>query len=136
VPDRYSETFPSEPATVRQARRAVHKFASAWLDGVDATDFESAIGECLANVVEHGGGSFVKIDCYVAEGRLIAEIEGDGKGFLPKEVVPPPLGSARGYGLFLMHTLLDGIEFVGDGHKVRLLMQLPKKNPRPRNRED
>ncbi len=93
----------------------------AWLSGQELTDAESAVGEALANVSEHGRGSRFEVTCSVDGGLMAIDIHGDGYGFLPpSEVMPPPVGAIRGYGLFLMHTLVDGIEFFDNGRGIRL----------------
>lgn len=112
----------------RQARCAITAFARGWLRGRDLTDFEGAIGEVLANAVEHGGGPEITVECYFDSGRVVAEIEDHGAGFLPPPAVHAPVGGApRGYGLFIMHRLLDEVEFLDSGRKLRLVKRTGEK---------
>ncbi len=100
----------------------VTAFARAWLRGRDLSDFEAAIGEVLANAVEHGGGDSVTVECYFDSGKVIAEIRDCGGGFLPPAAIEAPLrGAPRGYGLFIMHCLLDEVHFLEGGRMLRLI---------------
>jgi len=122
APQRYQATFPSSPIGARQARCAVTAFAKAWLRGRDLNDFEAAVGEVLANAVEHGGGDRVSIECYFDSGKVVAEIRDSGGGFLPPPAIRVPQGGApRGYGLFIIHCLLDDVEFLDGGRMLRLV---------------
>jgi anti-sigma regulatory factor (Ser/Thr protein kinase) len=112
----------------RQARSAITAFARGWLRGRDLTDFEGAVGEVLANAVEHGGGPEITVRCYFDCGRVVAEIEDHGAGFLPPQAIRAPVGGApRGYGLFIMHRLLDEVEYLDNGRKLRLVKRTSDK---------
>lgn len=122
APQRYQATFPASPMGARQARCAVTTFAKTWLRGRDLSDFEAAVGEVLANAVEHGGGDHVSIECYFDSGKVVAEIRDSGGGFLPPPAIRMPRdGAPRGYGLFIMHCLLDDVQFLDGGRMLRLL---------------
>jgi anti-sigma regulatory factor (Ser/Thr protein kinase) len=135
----YSETFACTPTEARRARKAVAHFAAAWLHGTDSSDFETAVGEALANAVEHGGCSRMTVDCVYAHERLIAEIAQNGLGFeAPRDHPAPARGAARGYGLFIMQSMLDRLEFYENGTRVRLVKCAPRaaqpeaaSSPRP-----
>ncbi len=120
--NRYRGSFPASPIGARRARCAVTTFAKAWLSGRDLNDFETAVGEVLANAVEHGGGESVTVECYFESGKVVAEIRDRGGGFLPPAAFQAPLGGApRGYGLFIMHCLLDEVQFLDGGRTLRLV---------------
>jgi anti-sigma regulatory factor (Ser/Thr protein kinase) len=105
-------------------------FASAWLSGDNLIAFELACGEALANCVEHGGGPTLSVECWLEEGRLIAEIRHRGRGFNPPQSInPPPRGSPRGYGLFIMHEVLDAVEYLDGGTGLRLVKNAPRPAP-------
>jgi anti-sigma regulatory factor (Ser/Thr protein kinase) len=113
----------------RRARCAITAFAKTWLSGRDLTDFEGAIGEVLANAVEHSGGAEISVECYVDSERVVAEIQDHGAGFLPPAAIRVPAGGApRGYGLFIMHRLLDEVEYLDNGCKLRLVKGPSKKS--------
>lgn len=122
VEARYRETFAGSPLEARRARKAIAAFASGWLHGLDATDFESAVGEALANAVEHGRCSRLVVDCCYARKKVTVDIRQDGVGFQPPmNSHPPAEGSARGYGLFIMRAVLDELKFHDQGTRVRLV---------------
>ncbi len=122
----FSRRFPCSAAGAREARALVAGFAANWLSGDDLIGFELGAGEALANCVEHGGGPVLSVDCWLEGSRLIAEIRHQGRGFDPPEFVnPPPQGAPRGYGLFIMHEVVDGVEFMDGGTGLRLFKNLP-----------
>jgi anti-sigma regulatory factor (Ser/Thr protein kinase) len=118
---RYKNTFPCNPSAARLARKALVAFARAWLKGADSTDFESAVGEALANAIEHGKCSIVTVECWYDRQKLVAEIRQNGFGFEPPTAHAPQQGSSRGYGLFIMRTVMDHVEFLENGTRVRLI---------------
>ncbi len=124
----YNETFACTPTEARRARKAVARFAAAWLQGADSIDFEMAIGEALANAIEHGKCSVMTVDCVYSRQRLVAEIAQNGIGWVPPhERRAPAYGSLRGYGLFIMHNMLDRLEYYENGTRVRLVKRAPRR---------
>lgn len=127
----FSRRFPCSAAGAREARALIAGFAANWLSGDDLVGFELGAGEALANCVEHGGGPVLSVDCRLDGSRLIAEIRHQGRGFNPPECVnPPPQGAPRGYGLFIMHEVVDGVEFMDGGTGLRLFKNLPGSKSR------
>jgi anti-sigma regulatory factor (Ser/Thr protein kinase) len=126
---RYEGSFPCSPVGAREVRRAVAAFAKTWLSGRDLSDFEAAVGEVVANAAEHGGGDTITVECYLDMGRVVAEIGDRGPGFRPPAAIEPPRGAApRGYGLFIVHRLLDEVEFLDRGRTTRLV-KAPTRKP-------
>lgn len=122
LPSRYKESFPCTAEGARCARKSLRNFAQEWLAGRDLADFETAVGEVLANAVEHSKSSTLTVDCSWCAGKLVTEIQDDGLGFLPPSTVRRPSGDAlRGYGLFIMHQVLDELDFLDGGRRVRLV---------------
>lgn len=114
-------SFPCSAEGARRARKYVVAFASRYLQGEDLANVEIALGEALANCVEHGGGPTIVVECWRDERSLYAEIRGRGSGFEPPATVSaPPQGALRGYGLFIMYAVLDGVEFLEGGRALRL----------------
>ncbi|HEY6327537.1 MAG TPA: ATP-binding protein [Candidatus Cybelea sp.] len=123
---RYQKSFPCSPIGARQARCAVRTFAATWLSGRDLNDFEAAVGEVLANAVEHSRGEAIAVECYFDSGKVIAEIQDRGRGFpAPAAIVAPAGGALRGYGLFIVHCLLDKVEYLDGGRTLRLVKAAP-----------
>jgi anti-sigma regulatory factor (Ser/Thr protein kinase) len=126
----FSRRFPCSAAGAREARTLIASFAANWLSGEDLVGFELGTGEALANCVEHGGGPVLSVDCWSDGTRLIAEIRHQGRGFNPPERLnPPPQGAPRGYGLFIIHEVVDGVEFMDGGTGLRLFKNLPGARP-------
>jgi anti-sigma regulatory factor (Ser/Thr protein kinase) len=118
----FRETFACTPLDARRARKAITAFARTWLRGVESNDFETAVGEALANAVEHGKASQLTVDCRYRRNRIVAEIHQNGVGFLPPaDIHMPPHGAPRGYGLFIMSSVLDGVEYREGGTRIRLI---------------
>jgi Histidine kinase-like ATPase domain len=75
--------------------------------------------------VEHGGGEALSVESWIENGHLVAEIRHDGRGFNPPvKIGAPSQGAPRGYGLFIMHEVLDGVEFLEGGLGLRLVMRI------------
>ena len=122
---RYWDAFACSPANAAGARKAVTQFASAWLAGSDLWDLELAVGEVLSNVVQHGRSLWVAVHCYRDSDGLVTEVWNYGDGFaLPQSFERPPQGALRGYGLYLLHTLLDELEFFDCGRHIRLVKKV------------
>ncbi|MGA8473885.1 MAG: ATP-binding protein [Candidatus Cybelea sp.] len=123
---RFRGRFPCSPDGARRARKQLMEFAAAWLRGDHLVDLELACGEALANCVEHAGGPVLTVDCSCDGDVLITEIRHRGQGFdPPRGITAPPRGALRGYGLFIMHHVLDGMEFLDGGTGLRLFKKLP-----------
>ncbi len=65
-----------------------------------------AVQEALTNIERHAGAEHVLVELEADERALQIEIEDDGVGFNPSEMVPQP-GSARGLGLLGIRERLD-----------------------------
>jgi anti-sigma regulatory factor (Ser/Thr protein kinase) len=127
----YRTSIPRCASNASVARRAIARFVQPWLTGRDLTDFECAVGEALANCVDHGGGDQISIRCVCDGEWIVVEVGDSGVGFTPPETVNRPInGPLRGYGLFLMHQFMDRVEFVDDGRCVRLSRRLPAADSR------
>jgi anti-sigma regulatory factor (Ser/Thr protein kinase) len=125
-----SGRFPCTASGARRARKILADFAANRLSGDDLIGFELACGEALANCVEHGGGPTLSVACWVDGKQLVAEIWHTGQGFEPPaRVDAPPHGAPRGYGLLIMHRVLDGVEFLDGGMGLRLIKKLKPSSP-------
>jgi anti-sigma regulatory factor (Ser/Thr protein kinase) len=124
----YVRWYPCHAGFAKLARRGLREFAArCGFERPALDDIESAAGEALANAVEHGHnaekGIVVKARS-IASGMLI-EIHDNGPGFTGdlrtrngRRLMP------RGYGIRLMTTLMDAVEFTDNGRCVRLTKYL------------
>jgi len=126
----YAASFDSQRSSVALARRAVVEFARAcgFPDGL-TRDIECAVGEALANAVEHGhseGGS-IDVRCSFRDRRLTVEIKDRGPGFERKRGFGTPEACGplwRGYGIHIIKTLMDDVIYLDRGTRVRLTKRL------------
>ena len=126
----YAAMFDSRRSSVAPARRAIVDFARAcgFTDGT-VSDIECAVGEALANAVEHGHreGASIKVRCAFRDGRLIVEIKDPGPGFDRKRGfgIPSARGPLwRGYGIHIIKSLMDDVSYLDRGTRVRLVKRL------------
>ncbi len=95
--------IPPSPRHTRDVREALAAFGA--MHGVSALDVETllcAVGEALANAVEHAGSDEIEVECRILAGRIDVTIADSGRGFpnAPTAAVPRPDGLAgRGRGL-------------------------------------
>lgn len=127
----YSAQYPNEHGMVRRARQAIVEFARTWFSGQGLADIEHAVGEALSNAAEHGHtpGSVVDVRCRCEGERFTVEIDDGGKGF-PRwnalDQVRPKSNAPRGYGIFIMKSLMDEVEYRDGGRRLRLMKRLPR----------
>ena len=126
----YRADFPSSYAAVSRARRALVDFARwAGLHEAALNDFECAIGEALANAAEHGhreGANFT-VTADVIDGMLVVDVKDNGSGFASwnaTDYAPPPSTAPRGFGIFIMRSLVDQVEYSERGSRIRLSKKL------------
>jgi anti-sigma regulatory factor (Ser/Thr protein kinase) len=120
--------LPNTRANAMLARGRVMQFARTARFAADVLDdIAIAVGEALANAVEHGFRSNGTIDVcagLTAEGIEVA-VTDDGPGFaMPPGRQTPSNDQPRGFGLFLMRSVTDEIEFRSDGRSVCFLKKL------------
>jgi anti-sigma regulatory factor (Ser/Thr protein kinase) len=112
----YRALFPSDFASVAEARQAVSAFAEACgFDKDGRADIVLAVGEACNNAAEHGHvdrGHFT-VGCVFHNGTFRAEVRDRGCGFDPAALAPysaeqvVPLG--RGRGIAIMRALMDRV---------------------------
>jgi serine/threonine-protein kinase RsbW len=122
--------YPNVEGSASIARGAIVAFArSAGFAGAQLQDLELAVGEALANAVEHGrsdNGS-IFVGARFEFGKMTIEISDSGGGFAGwnnVESLPRKAESVRGFGLRIMHETTDGVQFLDGGRRVRLTKKL------------
>jgi anti-sigma regulatory factor (Ser/Thr protein kinase) len=111
---------------VKQARRALTAFAArCGFQNGSLADVESAVGEALANAVEHGSCDYGFDVCATFDDEsLIIEVKDHGPGFDCDKALArgaPAAGSTGGFGIFLMRQLMDEIAYSDRGSRVQLV---------------
>jgi len=124
----FRRRFLAVPTSATKARSAVSTFAASHgFSGDTLCDVETSVGEAVANAIEHGNrmrGVFT-VACSFAHGVLTIEVCDGGAGF--DDSTRPAMNlserrtpSLRGYGLYLMHTLMNRVTFKDGGTTVVL----------------
>ena len=118
--------------TRASAHFARHRFSeylrSFTIDAECAHDIIMAAGEALANAAEHGhrpNGTLTLRARLLADGLEI-EIIDDGHGFAPHpHPASPDTSSPRGFGIHIMRSVMDSVEFHDGGRRVVLSKAFP-----------
>jgi anti-sigma regulatory factor (Ser/Thr protein kinase) len=124
--------FPCTYRSVVEARRGLIAYIRSYgfADPVLA-DIECAIGEALANAAEHGfrDGTTFDVVARTDGDCLIVDVQDDGPGFphaaAPMDAQPPASGSPRGFGIYIMRSLMDEIAYSDRGRRITLKKRLP-----------
>lgn len=123
----------SQPDTIKLDVPATHKYLNvvgacitAILERIEgiaemgtlAYSVELAVHETCTNIVEHAyagvnGRIQMAISLHEAPKRLVIELQDSGRSFDPTQVPEPNLEESQvnGYGLFLMHQLMDHVDY-------------------------
>jgi len=120
----------------RSESRFIRESSSMLLDslkplGIDeskAFEIKLCVEEAVRNAIVHGNKSDprrqVKFSYWVEEGVLNIEIEDEGGGFKPEIVKDPTkdenLTRNSGRGVYLIKKLMDRVEYIEPGNKVRM----------------
>jgi len=116
----FTVRFPCKMRHAARARKALDIYLSRLaLDADTRGDVEQAVGEAIANAVEHGfrEGTFFELRARVIGSVLRVEVEDDGTGFDPASARSEAL---RGFGISMMRALVDSVEFFKNGRVARL----------------
>jgi anti-sigma regulatory factor (Ser/Thr protein kinase) len=128
-PSSFSARYPSAFRSVADARHAVADFAlDCGFDLADICDIALAVGEACNNAAEHGHSDSgqIHLQCTFDGVDLAVVVADSGCGFDVRRVGHGPGSNGkgdRGLGIFLMRTLMDGVEYdcTGSGTVVRLV---------------
>jgi anti-sigma regulatory factor (Ser/Thr protein kinase) len=127
----YRASHPRGYGSVRQARRALFAFAAeCGFRETALSDIETAAGEALANAAEHGDrDASLGFDVLATfeDGRLVIEISDHGIGFdcaAALQNSAPDAAGNRGFGIYLMRTLMDEVAYSEHGSCIHLVKRL------------
>ncbi len=98
------------------------------IDESKAFEIKLCVEEAVRNAIVHGNKSDprrqVKFSYWVEDGELNIEIEDEGGGFKPELVKDPTkdenLTRNSGRGVYLIKKLMDRVEYIEPGNKVRM----------------
>jgi anti-sigma regulatory factor (Ser/Thr protein kinase) len=96
----------------------------------DLGDIEVAVGEALANAVEHGTRDlgFITVTCSYGGDGLLVEIRDEGTGFDHAAGARRDPRSIRGFGISLMRSLMDDVRYLASGNVVQLFKAGPRRS--------
>jgi anti-sigma regulatory factor (Ser/Thr protein kinase) len=131
----YRARFRGSPSSVREARQAILDYARlCGFDAQETFDIALGAGEALANAVEHGNKDlgFITVTCRFSEGVLMVEVADSGLGFDHSSVALKRRdpNAVRGFGISIMRSVMDSVEYVERGTTVRLRKRRPASGAR------
>lgn len=124
-------SLPSSFSQCREARARIAQTAEALgLSPADTEDVTLAVGEAVANAIEHGGSDgddCFTVTCVATPGQLAVSVSDHGPGFNPDDV--PSLGESlvleHGRGIICMKMLMDEVSFhFHGGTTARMIKRL------------
>ena len=129
--DTFSRRIRADVRAARELRHAFRSWASQFgLDAEHQSDLVLAVGEAVANAVEHAYAGapeigLVLVDAWARDGAMEIVVRDHGVWR------PPVVDDTRGRGLLLMRELTEQVDVVsdGDGTTVTLRVALPERFP-------
>ncbi|MEA3057028.1 MAG: serine/threonine-protein kinase RsbW [Actinomycetota bacterium] len=127
--------LPIEPAAIAVARRAAASAARDAGLGPDRTDdLVVAVSEACTNALEAqqraGVATPIEISTRMVGATLEVVVVDRGAGFAPESIAPrPPLAHPghldveRGWGIQLMRSLVDDLDFIGTGDGTAVVLR-------------
>ena len=97
-------------------------------------DVKLASEEAMINAIKYGNRSSadksVRIDCDITKEAIVISVEDEGQGFdyrnLPDPTKDENLTKGEGRGLFLIHNVMDKVEFNSQGNRITMTKFFPK----------
>lgn len=128
IPPGLHMRFPCSRKYAIRARRSFTTYLTSLQIGAETqSDLETAIGEAIANAIEHGypKARWFQIRCRVVDNEIMTEVEDDGPGFQATNPSQPAPGQTRGFGFGIMRSLVDELYVLKNGRLVRFKKRLP-----------
>jgi anti-sigma regulatory factor (Ser/Thr protein kinase) len=102
-----------------------HVAQQAGIEGREPKRLRLAVEEAVANIINHGLATTIKLQATANERELMLTIDDDGQPFDPTAdsstdfSVPADKRPPGGLGIMLLHQMTDGLEYQRfDGHNI------------------
>ena len=102
-----------------------HIAKQAGMEGREAKRLRLAVEEAVANIINHGQATIIKLQATMDDNQLVLTIDDDGQPFNPTGdsatdfSVPADERPPGGLGIMFLHEMTDGLEYQRiDGHNV------------------
>ena len=102
-----------------------HIAKQAGMEGREAKRLRLAVEEAVANIINHGQATTIKLQATMVDNQLVLTIDDDGQPFDPTGdsatdfSVPADERPPGGLGIMFLHEMTDGLEYQRiDGHNV------------------
>jgi len=102
-----------------------HIAKQAGMEGREAKRLRLAVEEAVANIINHGQATIIKLQATMDDNQLVLTIDDDGQPFDPTGdsatdfSVPADERPPGGLGIMFLHEMTDGLEYQRiDGHNV------------------
>jgi serine/threonine-protein kinase RsbW len=127
---RESIKIPSDIKNIgKVSSRIVNLLQERGIDKSLIFDIRLSVEETVINAIEHGNkkdrNRSVTVTFSIDDGRIEIFVEDEGKGFSHTELPDPTVDTnvlrAHGRGVYLIHKLMDSVEYIGRGNKVKLV---------------
>lgn len=133
------------PNDLRAIERAVEFLAShareaGFDEGLLRLNFRVGVTEALANAMLYGNlgdeSKHVRVDASLTSERVCVQVRDEGHGFDLDRLEDPTLPANRarpgGRGIFLIHKLMDQVEFNEAGNAITMVLNAPRHDSRVR----
>jgi anti-sigma regulatory factor (Ser/Thr protein kinase) len=137
----FRAVYLSASDSASDARHALVAFAqTAGFGGAALQELELAVGEALANAVEHGHalGGTIEVSAFFRSDVLTIEVKDNGRGFQAwenPEAAPRAASSPRGFDIHIMRATVDRVQFLEGGTRVVLTKRAGIRTVVPDQRE-
>lgn len=131
----FTETIPSKIEDISNIISSImEKLYHLPLDEHDIFNVKLGLQEAVVNAITHGNKFnvelMVKVHIRVEKDYLICEVTDEGQGFDVKNLPDPThddnLSKLAGRGVFLIHSLMDKIEYTNRGRTIKMIKYLKK----------
>ncbi len=110
-----------------------HVAKEAGMEEREAKRLRLAVEEAVANIINHGQATTIKLQATMDDHQLVLNIDDDGQPFDPTGdsstdfSVPADQRPPGGLGIMFLHQMTDGLEYQRlDGHNILTIKKVKK----------